>query len=321
MEPFMRAADYASARRFRGKLATYMEAARAEGWLQPNTVVIWPEYLGAWLAAMGEKRTVYDANGVSRAMAGIVAANLPAFAAAWARSREPNRAQGAVFRMKARAVAEAVDDAFSSLARVYGVTMAAGSAILPEPYIEDGRLRAGVGPLQNVCAVYGPDGRALEIARKVFPTPEEAGFVNGGRVQDLTAIATPAGRLGLVICADSWSPEVYARLREERVDFVAVASFGGHGGIWNAPWKGYGTAPPPDVNPDDVGRLTEKAAWLKYALPGRIAAAGADRGLNVFFQGDMWGFRPEAQTLVVNRGAVSVRPAAPGRGAIVNLWL
>jgi hypothetical protein len=225
--------------------------------------------------------------------------------------------------MKAAAMLSAYDETFSRLARSYRVTIVAGSFILPSPTVEQGRLQLDEGPLYNASVVYGPDGAALGLARKVHPTGAEQPFCAGARPDALPVLETPAGRLGVLVCAESWSPALYRQLKKQRPDLVAVPSFGGETGVWNAPWKGYdGQKPPANTDRGDVGTITEKQAWLKYALPARLKESGARAGLNVFSRGRLWGYRGDAQTLAVSTGSVHVRPLGPREGgALINLWL
>mgnify|MGYP000989722614 FL=1 len=43
--------DYATADTLRARLDGYLAAARAQGWLNERTIVVFPEYLGTWLVA------------------------------------------------------------------------------------------------------------------------------------------------------------------------------------------------------------------------------------------------------------------------------
>jgi predicted amidohydrolase len=324
VEPWMEAGDYGHAGRFHAKLDLYMRAAADRGWLRrEKTVVVFPEYIGTWLVAAREKQDVYRAASTKQALTVIVLSNPVAFWRARKASRERDRNAAAVFRMKADGIAADYDATFRRLAGEYGVTIVAGSVVLPEPSAVAGRLKAGKGPLYNVSAVYGPDGRVLGMSRKAHPTADEKPFIAAAPVEELPAFETAAGRLGVIICADSWFPAAYASLRKGRPAFLAVPSFAGDGEAWNKPWGGYsGQAPPGDVDSADVGRLTEKEAWAKYALPGRIAASGARAGLDVFMRGDLWEFRPQAQTIIVRNGKATMRTLGTGcPGALINVWL
>lgn len=320
IQPYMVPSDYASEDRFRLKLEGYFAAAREARLIGDKTLVILPEYLGAWLVVAGEKSSVYGAATVDEATTTMALSNLPALIRWAVASPAPQRTRYALFRMKARSMAAIYDHVLSGLAREYGVTVVGGSIILPSPSVCDGRLVAGAGPLYNASVVYAPDGRALgPIVRKVYLTGDERPFLSAGALEDLAVYDTPAGRLGVLICADSWYPSPYERLRDRRVELIAVPAFLSVRGGWPGLWWGYQGAGPEGVEAADVGHLTEGEAWVKYALPGRLAASGAVAGMTVFLRGRLWDLSADGPTLAVAGEAAHELPRLEG-ATMVNLW-
>jgi hypothetical protein len=181
---------------------------------------------------------------------------------------------------------------------------------------------AGDGPLYNVAAVYCPDGQAhATLVRKAFPISIELPFTTPAPVAELPAFDTPAGRLGVLICADSWYPAAYERLRAHGVELIAVPSDGVTKEAWEGLWRGYDGAPAPaDVDPTDVGVLTEAQAWRKYALAGRITQAGARCGINVFLRGELWDLGAHGGCATIVDGATAIEGRGGG-AALLNLWL
>jgi hypothetical protein len=321
IEPYMLADDYTSEATFYSKLDGYMQVAQQKGWLNQRTIVIWPEYIGTWLVAAGAGDRVLRAQTLNAAMTPIVLRHLPQFIGAYLSTKEKDRLSAALFRARGANMARLYNTVFSSLAQRYGVTMVAGSTVLPSPQIKDGKVVAGIGPLFNTSAVFTPDGRALApLICKAFPITEEIPFISPAPVDLLPAFDTPAGRLGVLICADSWYPQVYDRLKAQGIEWLAVASLldKTH---WDEPWHGYNGAPAPqDVDPGDVGALTEGEAWHKYAMPGRISQAGASCGMTVFLHGRLWDLGVlDGQAMLVNQAGVS--DARVDGAAILNLWL
>jgi hypothetical protein len=315
-------ADYASEERFRQKLDGYLAAAHDAGFLGPKTVVVFPEYLGVWLVAAGEKESVYSAPTIKAATKVLVASNLLSFLRWLPFARAPRRADCAVFKMKARSMAAIYHRTFSQLAAEYGVTIVAGSIFLPEPQVADGVLLAGNGPLYNVSVLYTPDGRAqAPPVRKAFPIEEELGYIAAAAPEDIPAFDTPAGRLGILVCADSWYPEAYAALKDKGVELVAVPSYVSADDRWNAPWSGYDVEnPPPGIAPEDLQHMTERDAWMAYALPARLPESGARAGINVFLRGRFWDLGSDGQSLAVLGPTTHTSPHVDG-AALLNLWL
>jgi hypothetical protein len=223
-----------------------------------------------------------------------------------------------VFALKARRMAEVYQRVFAELARIYRVTIVAGSILLPEPRLQDGVLVAGRGPLANVSVVYRYDGAAVALSRKVFPTAMELPFVAPGRMEELPVLNTGAGRLGVLVCTDSWYPDVYHHLRARRVEIVAVPSCWEPADLWDDPWRGYSGAPgPEDVAPQDVGQLSQREACAKYGMAGRIASCGASAGVNVYLRGGLWDLEFGGEAIVYREGEVRRLDGA----ALVNVWL
>ena len=303
ISPVMMPRDYANRRAFHAKMAGYLKTARQAGLMPEGSIVVWPEHLGTWLVAMDAPGIVTRAPGMGLAMTALAVARPRALWRTLGRSEESNRLAAALFRSHGEAMAAAYQDVFSDLARRFGVVIVAGSIVLENPAVVDGRLTTRPGPLYNMSVVFHADGRPdPALVRKIYPIPSEQPFTAAADVGDLPVFETPAGRLGLLICADSWYPQTFARLAEQDVEIVAVPSFLQPAGVWEEPWKGYVTRWPADGDPVDAGRLTEGAAWRKYGLPGRLARSGARAGINVFLKGDLWGLGSDGRTTAVWTG-------------------
>jgi len=324
IEPYMIPQDYISAESFYNKLNSYMLVAQHENWLNEKTVVIFPEYIGSWLVLAGENEKVFQATILSSAERMIALNHLWSFIHNFLVAKETGKAEAAFFRMKAEQMAAIYHDVFSRLAMEYAVTIVPGSIILPAPQISNKQLTITKGPLYNTSIVYGSDGTPyVNPILKVFPTSTEQTFLSHASTNELPSFDTPAGRLGVLICADSWFPQAYASLKEQSIDLLAVPSFGGFTSYtWNDSWNGHDGWPiPPDVDRNDIKKITEGQAWRKYALAGHISSSGAKYGINVFLRGKLWdqdtGGWPAT---LVRDGEVFVEERTD-KAAILNLWI
>lgn len=320
VQPVMRIQDYASETAFAGKINSYLAVAREKGWLNPRSIVVFPEYMGTWLVAADEKPAAYRAGTIQSAMQQLVLGHPFDFAGKFMASHEKERLTASLFRLKAAIMARIYQAVFSRLAREYAVTIVAGSLLLPEPRIDAGRLAIGEGLLYNASVVYDPSGLALApICRKAFPIPEEQPFTTSASVEDIPAYETPAGRLGVLICADAWIPACHARLKAQPVDFLVVPSYLMGAEIWDKPWNGYTVGEDAGDPSYPAEGLTEGQAWRKYVLPGRLADSGAKYGLNVFIRGQFWELGADGRSIGVGReGVIESRS---DMDALLNLWL
>lgn len=322
--PYVVPQDYASTELFFKKLDGYLSIAQAEKWLNEKTIVVFPEYVGTWLVLAGESEKIFQAASLEAAEQALVLRHPLKFGAYWLASKEQARLEAAFFRMKANQMAEIYQEVFSRLARKYSVTIVAGSIILPSPQISSGRLIPTDGPLRNVSVIYQPGGAPYSPPiYKAFLTAEEQPFLRSASASQLPAFDTPAGRLGVLICADSWYPQAYIPLKEQGVALLAVPSYSGDGmEKWNQPWPGYnGWSIPGDVDIQDIKKLTEAQAWNKYSLSGRIRSSGATHGVRVFLRGKLWDLDLGGWSgTLVRDGEVFVEEQTQ-KAAMLNLWL
>ena len=289
IEPYIAAADYASAQALQSKLDGYMSEAKRRNWLNEKTIILLPEYFGTWLVLADEPESVFQTDKLAVAEQRLVLRHIFGFLWQLITATEKGKLEAAVFRLKSQVMAEAYNSVLSNIAKNYLVTVIGGSTVLPAPQVHDGKLVAGKGPLYGVTPVYGPDGCAYsELVLKAYPTTEELPFMTPALSKNLPSFDTPAGKLGILICADSWFPDCYQRLDAMNVNMIAIPSNGGDPAIWDQPWGGYSGWPTPsDVDVSDVKKLTEGEAWRKYALAGRIGLTKARYGSNIFIRGQL----------------------------------
>ncbi|MBL7849562.1 MAG: carbon-nitrogen hydrolase [Cyclobacteriaceae bacterium] len=308
IQPYMVPSDYLSEERFYHKLNGYFSQARNEGYFRSNTVVLLPEYLGTWLVVAGEKASVAELKTITGAMSMMVISNpLKTLWAVFRNQGESDRVAAAIFRMKSRQMAAIYTRVFSRLAKDYGVTINAGSIVLPGPQVAEGIIQVDISqPLYNTTFIFHPFGVADgQMVRKAFPISSELPFVCPAPVEEIPLFELPIGKTALLVCADSWYPESYARIKELGAEVILVNSYLAGQGTMSNPWHGYdGSATPPDVDPAHVETITEREAWIAYALPGRIGSSGARIGVNVFLRGELWDLGADGQPLIVRDGAL-----------------
>ncbi|MBH9395042.1 carbon-nitrogen hydrolase family protein [Pseudomonas aeruginosa] len=321
VQPELLTPDYQSAERLQLKFHAYLENARRQGLLNARTVVVFPEHVGTWLVASGEKPEVYAAADWRTAMDWMAASNPLKVARGWITARGDERLTDTLFRMKAVDMAHDYQTLFGGLAHEFKVTVVAGSIVLPDPEVEDGELRPGTGQLYNVSLTFGPDGLPLgQPQRKVFPTRHALSFLTNGRGARLQVLDTPAGRLGVLIGTDSWYPDTYATLVERQVELLAIPAALNQSGRWQQPWPGFDA----ELVPGDVrlapNSLSNAEAWQRLAVGERLLASGARGAAVAFAHSRLWNAVEDGQSLLGS--PQGMRQANPGGGAqLVNLWL
>lgn len=319
-------ADYQNIARLHRKLAAYLEQARDQGLINRKTIVVLPEHVGTWLLAAGEKNQLYQATTIDEAMSWLAVSNPVKFMGALFSATGENRLNDAHLRMKSSSMAQDYQTLFGGLAKEFGVTLVAGSIVLPEPRVIDGKLQVGSGPLFNISVVFGSDGVPLgQPQRQMFPPKEQRGYIQPATDAELNVVDTPAGRLGILIGSDSWYPRNYALMNENGAELIAVPAFVVGNGSWSKPWRGDQSArlaAPADMQSPGI---TEGLAWQRLTLTSQAPASLARAGVSVFMRGQFWDQGSAGDSFASHNGSTisaSPREDKPGQGArLINVWL
>jgi predicted amidohydrolase len=328
IQPELFPSDYSSLKRLHRKLAAYLEQARDRGLINDKTIVVLPEHIGTWLFAVDEKTQFYQATTIEEAMNWLSFSNPLLFLDAALHARGESWLNDVHLRMKSRSMAQDYQSVFGGLAKEFGVTLVAGSIILPNPHVQDGKLKVGTGALYNSSLVFGHDGLPMgQPQRQLFPNDYQRGYIRADKNALLNIIETPAGRLATLIGSDSWYPDNYIRLNERGAELIAVPAFVAGNGGWSEPWRDEKhQALAAHLN---LGQqpLTEGEAWRRLTLS---PLSNAKAGVSVFMRGQFWD-QGSAGHSFASRGGQSIaepsisaapKGAKPGHGArLINLWL
>jgi hypothetical protein len=316
--------DYASRDHFYAKLDGYMQQCKEKNWFNPRSVVIFPEYIGAWLVVEGEKRSVYEKPTIDEALTGFVLSNFFSYIHSWFLSPDSaqDKVKHSVFAMKGERMASIYRRVFSDLSKKYGVTIIAGSILLQEPDVRKNRIILHNGSLENITAVFNPDGTMQpKLSRKAFPIGDELPFVKKCPPSDLPVYDLPIGKTSVMICADSWYPESYKTVKQDGLQLIAVPSYTTIDKSMGSKWVGYsGFDEPVDVDTTDIGKITLRDAWLKYTMPERIKSINTPYGMTVSLRGKLWDLGTDGELIVYNRGQVFCPKPMEG-ASMVCLWL
>ena len=321
IQPELFPTDYQSPERLHRKLAAYLQTARDQGFLNAKTVVVLPEHIGTWLMVGGEKDELYQATTLKEAMNWLAISNPLAFIQALVSAQGDNRLDDAYLRMKAERMAHDYQALFGGLAKEFGITLVAGSIVLPEPSVSEGELKIGRGALYNSSLVFGSDGRPIgQPQRQRHPVFEQRDVLEGDHPTAPQVIDTPAGRLGVLIGSDSWYPLHYRQLNDQGAQLIAVPAFIIGRDTWDKPWGGYkGLSTPSEVSLKP-GEVSEGQAWHRLTLTGQLPISQARGGVSVFLRGQFWDSGSAGQSFISHNGQHF--PDGEARGArLLNLWL
>jgi nitrilase len=83
----------------------------------------------------------------------------------------------------------------------------------------------GGGTLYNTAVVIGPDGAVLNRHRKLMPTNPERMVWGRGDASGLKAVDTPCGRVGVMICWESYMPLARYALYAQGLDVYVAPTY------------------------------------------------------------------------------------------------
>lgn len=321
IQPELFPTDYQSSERLHRKLSAYLQKAQEQGLLNEKTIVVLPEHVGTWLMVSGEKDELYQATSLKEAMNWLAASNPLKFLRALIMAKGENRLDDAHLRMKAKGMAKDYQALFGGLAKEFHVTLVAGSIVLPEPSIIDGRLKVGRGALYNSSVVFGRDGLPIgQPQRQMHPIFAEHEVIAANGQHTLNVVETPAGRLGVLIGSDSWYPDNYRKLDHQGAQLVAVPAFVIGRGSWDKPWRGYKGLSTPGSVSLKAGELSEGQAWHRLTLTAQPPSSQAIAGMSVFLRGQFWDQGSAGQSFLSRNGQHFADGNARG-ARLLNLWL
>jgi predicted amidohydrolase len=300
-------ADYQDHATFHNKIASLMAAVAREADLSFPTLVSFPELIGMYLAFVPHYwgDLAGEAN-LEVAATRIVMKNIAAVPEEHRISPEA-AARHLLFRLHAVETEAAYTATFSSLAREFGVYLAAGSIALPpiehEPS-KGGAHVADVAHIYNTAFLFSPRGVCLNRVPKVNLVPgfEERVF-DPAPPSALVPADTAIGRIGTLVCFDGFHETLVEHYDAQGVDIMLKPSYNMH--PWNTPW------------PFDESKL-ESESWLNTGCPSIIQGRENIRyGINAMMVGAV--FEDTAAEGLSSIAANTGRPGASWEDGVLAM--
>lgn len=204
-QPTLHPQDYFGTRTLLSVCQSFLEKAQQQGWLTPQTVVLFPEHIGTWLLVSGEVKYVYDCEQWESALQWLVSTRPIGYLPHLPLDPSSESMLQGLFQFKAQRMADQYHLLFSHLAKRFGVHIIAGSIVLPNPSISDNKLHIEDGELRNISVLYRPNGSPdPTFAIEHHIAPFERRFLQAfpqPHVQP-NVWQTPLGQTGILIGQD-----------------------------------------------------------------------------------------------------------------------
>lgn len=289
--------DYADAEAFFDKMADLMKRAVKDVDRSLPTLVAYPEGIGLPLAFVPQTyHQIGDAKTIFQVFLRAVPKNLPRFSKAVLKFRT------AFFRTVFLETALEAEDiyvsTFSTLAREYGVYLAAGCIYLP--HIEEEAVKGRhimSKAVYNQSYFFNPAGVCLRRTPKINlapPTEPRFGFSPGNRA-DVLPVDTKIGRLGTLVCYDAFHRSLIERMDAMAVEIIINPSHNER--RWDAP-AGFNKS------------ITVGEAWMRHGLPTMLQGREHLKyGVTPMLVGPMFDVRSHGQSRICrNLGRADADP-------------
>ncbi len=320
IQPWLHASHYQSPVILKNHIQGYLQAAQDKGWLNENTLVVLPEHIGTWLVASEQSGFIYSADSTDDALGFVVLRNLFSFINYFSQETAQDKVAASIFKLRSEYMAKHYQAIFESLAKDFNVTIAAGSIALQNPKVENGKLIIQEGPIFNTSAVFTPKGISKPLTKKIFPILDEQPFTAAAPVETLPTYTPTSQPFSVLICADSWFDAGYEQAHKQHQGTLLVPSFSTVS--WDTPWHGYsGFDNPKDIELNDIEKITEGQAWIKYALASKAKKWGFHSAMNVFLRGDLWGFEDDGHGILWHEDLGVIEAESYDGPMLLNLWL
>ncbi|MDI3270677.1 MAG: carbon-nitrogen hydrolase family protein, partial [Bacillota bacterium] len=163
------------------------------------------------------------------------------------------------------------------------VYIQACSIILPDTQIRDGKMLLSQKgkEIYNVAFLFGPDGKVLGQQKKVHLIDLEgpAGLdIVPASVDDIQAIDTPLGKVGIAICLDAFHEDVLDRLVREGAQILLQ----------------------PSANPEEWS-LGQREDWLRGSYTAVMKDERFRYAVNPMMTGDIFDLGFYGQSSIISR--------------------
>ena len=142
---------------------------------------------------------------------------------AWIWRLRPGADMALTEQLHARLRANAVDLGGDDLAPLCQAAARHGVTVVCGLHERDGEFSRGT--LYNTVVVIGPDGALLNRHRKLMPTGPERMVWGFGDATGLKAVDTPCGRVGALICWESYMPLARCALYAQGVEIYVAPTY------------------------------------------------------------------------------------------------
>jgi predicted amidohydrolase len=219
---------FTTSHHFKTKINSVMADIKNKLDAKYNTLVVFPEDIGTMLVldAMGDvinhSDTLHEGTEkFIRRHTFAMSIRKLIYRTSWPRT---------LYLYKSQSMAKTYFQTFSDAAKEYGVYIVAGSILLPDYKIKNGKyipFKPWDKKVYNISYLFGPDGLIIGSQKKVYLIDLEGpeGLdVQPAKLSELKVFNTPMGKIGIAICLDGFKEDVLHELQKHGADILVQPS-------------------------------------------------------------------------------------------------
>ncbi|MCC5815039.1 MAG: hypothetical protein JJT78_09805 [Leptospira sp.] len=311
MQPYFLNLDFYSEENFKSSIEAVLIKAKEKKAMDRKTLIVFPEHTGTGLVLLGEKRPAFFSETWKESLKFLklyykseVFKNLDDYQS----DSNDEVTIAEIIQSKRELIASAYHETFSSLAKKYSVSIIAGSILLPNPTIKNGKLISQEGDIYHVSVAYLSSGKAIEpLVRKVHLTDWEKEFVKPGDIKQDFIVKVPAWTVGNLIGEDSLNESIYKSIGSKNMDGIVAPS----SSFVEPNWKELGI---------QANEIPTNDLWIENGISKYISNTKGKDNLQAFWKGDLWNLEPKGETFT-NRSSNNLQRSGDSKGPkVMNLY-
>lgn len=287
IQPFMVPADYSSEERFYRKLESYILEAQRNGFLNDQTIVVFPEHIGTPLVLLDEEKSVYYQNDL-QAVIKILTKNF--FYVASKKSKNDSSLIQKLFIYKSKTMKQVYTKVFSQLSKFYNLTILAGSILLPNPKLENSEILIEGEELKNASFIFAY-GKALPLVTYKHHLASFEEIARTTTNVDLPIYQIPNINLSFLVLLSNDS--LYNQSYSTNVDIILAPSavYEKQKVLWQDPAISDTLKGDRSLFTENDKNLSQVELWNKFGLAGKFPYLTNKIYLQVFLRGEFFGYK------------------------------
>ncbi|MDX1958404.1 MAG: hypothetical protein SFU98_07510 [Leptospiraceae bacterium] len=317
-------ADYSRVDRFYKKLEAYLLDAQKNGLLNEKTLVVFPEHIGSPFVLLGEKREVFHSKELSSAVRYMIYSNFVSYVISSFSRFSLETSYEKFFHLKKELIAKAYISSFTKLSVVFGVTIVAGSVVLPELEIKENQFEFKSNTLMNQSFVFLPDGKIFpQIFFEKNNSSFEKFFKNNEVIETKLKLPNISDSINLLSSSDSHYSSSYSKILSSN---DIIVSYGFLPKDEKTDWSQDKISSEPiggkSIFQDSDKSLSEEALMQKFSFVGKFSYLQSKAGIQVFMKGQFFEYDLVGQSSLLFRYVRNdILPIKKDSTYMLNFWL